>query len=285
MLEKITPQAHHLIYESLEELHHKGSERCQRFNPHAFNSSENLSGESWYGVKTSQDAKRKALEGWPELHAILKPMSDRLELGSEVTPHIALLRRRKRVKADFGDELDMHQVYSGNLATAWSHPKRMIAHRHSERFATLAVNVAVNANVGFNETLWRAATALKICDMMQAAGRSLEIYITVACDYFSSNLNGRFACRVKKYSEPLVIERLAAMSSAAFLRTFGFVMIGSANCKVAWGLGHATQGMPDQLAERRKTGELVIDVGQVFTEAQAREEILKVEKQLKESTQ
>lgn len=278
MLEKITGSTHHLVYESLEELETLGVQRCQRFNAHAYHSASESQGDArtWYG--TREEPREKIQHGWPELLETLRTMSERLELSDEVTPHLAILRRRKRVRGDSGDELDMPRVYSGQLATAWTAPRRRMAPRYSERFATLVINVSCSCHTSFDSTIWRAAIALKVCNMLQAAGRTVEIYVANPVNPY-----GRFACRVKTYGQPLVVERLVAMSSAAFLRTYGFIMIGSANTRVDAGLGYPTDGIPVQILERREAGELVIDIGQIFTEAAAKSEVLKIQNQLKES--
>lgn len=274
----------HVIYESLEELEALALPACKANNMHAYRASvENQSyGTSWFGIAGDGNAAReKILHGWPELLDRLRPMLNQLELDEAVAPHRAIVRRRKMTRGDYGDVLDIHRVYSGELDRAWARPKRQNLYGVTDRCATIVVNSGVLATTAFDETLWRVATALKISDLLQSSGRSVEIYVGgTAKELGYTVYEARTYCRIKEYTQPLPVERLAAMCSAAFHRTYTFMARGAINAQISASMGASSEGLPAQLEERKKSGELVVELARCFSFADAKRDLESVHKQL-----
>lgn len=275
-------QTEHVLYDSLEELEEYASTNCKRFNPHAYESSIKDTGVHWIGLEgNGQDARQKILNGWPELLEKLRPLMNQLEVTEAIAPHRAMLRRRKMSRGDHGDRLDMHRVYAGELDKAWSLPKKTNLFGVTDRKATLVVNIGVTGNYDFDDTLWRAATALKISDMLQRSGRAVEIYVGASATQIGYPVTeSRIYCRVKEFNQPLAIERLAAMCSAAFHRTYGFMARGAIDSKVNYDLGTSGNGLCAQLQERKGAGELVIELARCFTFEDALRDLESVRKQM-----
>lgn len=277
----------HVIYDSLEELEAVAVPLCKQHNKFTFEVSMEGQGHSkrWFGVEGGgHQARQKILRGWPQLLQTLQPMLNRLEISEAVSPHKAIVRRRKMQRSDSGDFLDIHRVNSGELDKAWIRPKRINLFGVTNRSATIVINTALSAATSFDDALWRCAVAVKICGLLQASGLSVEIYSGSSVTGITGNLDWNGYCRIKEYLQPLQEERLAAMCSAAFLRTYMFIAIGSTAERVASGLGHPSQGLPIQLQERKKNGELVVELGRCFSFEDAKRDLEKAHQQLIEDT-
>lgn len=274
----------HVIYDSLEELEQVALPLCKQHNMHAYKSSihhDGFSALTWYGFNgDGNQAREKILHGWSELLERLRPMMSRLELSEAVSPHRAVVRRRKMKRGDHGDFLDINRVNSGELDTAWTRPKRLNLYGVTDRRATIVVNVSASADTKFDETLWRAATAIKICDLLQSSGRSVEIYSGNSARNVNYQTDQNAYCRIKEYLQPLQVERLAAMVSLAFLRTYMFIAIGAIKAPVDPGLGEPSDGMPVQLKARKDAGELVVELARCFSFGDAKRDLESVHKQL-----
>lgn len=273
----------HVIYDSLEELEAIALPACRANNMYAYRASVEGEGDraTWFGLAGDGNAAReKILYGWPELLNKLRPMRNQIELGEAVAPHRAIVRRRKMTRGDYGDVLDIQRVYAGELDRAWTRPKRRNLYGVTDRRATIVVNVSASASTGFDEVLWRAATAIKVCSILQASGRSVEIYSGNSVNHLAPNFNARMYCCIKEYLQPLQEERLAAMVSLSFLRTYMFVASGAFREKVSTCLGYPTNGLPAQLEERKKSGELVVELARCFSLADAKRDLENVHKQL-----
>src|SRR5712672_397052 len=70
--------------------------------------------ERWLGVEGGSSAVQRIFtEGWPE------GVTRTLEALKGLQVRRATSIRRKRIRADFGDAIDMQRVYRGDLANAW----------------------------------------------------------------------------------------------------------------------------------------------------------------------
>jgi len=236
----------------------------------------------WFGpVNDGKEAVQKIMDGWPELLEYLRPMIESLQVVDEVTPHRALMRKRKLRYSDHGDDLNMQRVWNGRLREAWRRPVRTYSYKQSERQATIFINTVVNCNVSFTQALWRAAAVLKINDILQRAGRHVQIYSGDVAAWVSPFVE-MFAIgvKVKDFTQPLTEEQLAAMSTSAFQRTLMFIANGALDHSVYRGLGRAADGLPIPLLERKKAGELIIQIGATTTYEGALRDIQNVQQQL-----
>lgn len=245
-----------------------------------------LGGEHWYGqgCKTAKEAMDKVRMGSPELLAKITAMWGDERPDLLLATSQTKVRRRKRVRADYGDTLDMHKVWSGDLEHAWTRPEREFRLSATQRHATIYVDLAANAMVSAENALWRAATAMLICDILTTAGRAVEIYVgdstTGGFAWGAGPLITYTAMRVKGYGEPLNEERLAAMVSLTFYRTYAFFMMMAAPFRMTSLGGARNSGMPYQLQERADAGQLVVRIGACFSKLAAIDEFNMVKEAL-----
>lgn len=295
MSEYITSKEYHLWYDSFEELEQQTPKDIQRVPVNSFNSNrERLQKHKrpfeWFGASSYEHATTYVRDGWPELLSILQEcvetIKKRVDLASVEAVTIES-RRRKRTRRDYGDTLDMHRVWSGELDKAWERPTRRRVLTPTQRYATIYCDLAMSSMFTSENAVWRAAASYCMYEMLTRLGISTEIwsgnvqhglYVTSAAPY--RLLTG--VC-IKTYNQTLNDDRLAAMMSGGFFRTYGFDMIYASKFEVYPHLGYpANAGLVKPLRDRQEAGERVFRVGDALSEYGAVLEVGKVVEQLKQ---
>ena len=145
-------------------------ERCaqQLGHPGAWGPAVGLAGHgtSWYGGTAAQAAER-AERGWVE------GADEALKRLANLSVPLPTSVKRKLVREDHGDELDIHAVYRGDLSHAWSSRKRRPV--RGSMLVRLVSQSDVNAWVTAEQLFWRGAALIKMADILTAAGYSVEI--------------------------------------------------------------------------------------------------------------
>jgi len=224
-----------------------------------------LSGKDprWFGKGNNnyKDVMDKALSGDP---AMLENLNDKIslfkkgEMENKFESRSVKKAKRKKVRAEFGEEIDIHKVYQGQLDKAWSSHKRIeIDVEH--HLVTLFVDVGGLRNEKVSDSLWRAAVAVKVADDLIKAGKSVQVVIGSSCTNLHSEAEVVMtSIVVKKYNEPLSMERLAAMSHLGFHRTFNFgaraFSTGSISRTMGYSSDHCETIPPIQMYEDVESG-------------------------------
>jgi hypothetical protein len=275
----------HSLYDSLEEFEVAYKKQLDN-NPHARNHADvNIfkkpytKGDKWFGVENAAIAMQKVRDGWPEMHARLTAMwgDERPEL--QLAASTVKVRRRKRQRADYGDTLDIHRVWNGELDRAWERPEREYRLSVSQRHATIYIDLATSCAQSADSVLWRSAAALLICDILQSTGRAVEIYVgSTSSETYHPGPGCAFTgIRVKEYTQPIQVERLTAMTTMAFFRTYGFLLLTAVPYNIRYHTGMPLhRGMPKQLVDREKAGELVVAIRECYSMKDAEREFFKV---------
>ncbi len=179
-------------------------------------------GASWYGAgcKTGKDVIRMLSDGWPEGRKRLAELTAEL---LQVEVH-AKDRRRKRVRADFGDSVDIHAIYAGHLDSAWEIAKRRetFGPQHVDILANMICSGCENADVLF----WRGAAAIVLADKLEAAGYTVRIVV----GFGGRNDQGeQTSCRVtvKEHDKPLDIASTASVILPGFFRAIGHAWLAA----------------------------------------------------------
>lgn len=182
-------------------------------------------GPNWYGLGANDisEFEAKVNEGWPELLADVKAKAATLGLSPETLPvAITQATRRKRVRTDNGSELDIHAVYQGAIDRAWSNTKREI-HNVRRKSAHVYVNIGGLGAESALSSIWRAACAYKVCEMLQKAGYTVEITVgATAQDVYQGIGNVHTSYTAKPSNMPLDLSRLAMQSCLGWHRVYNF---------------------------------------------------------------
>jgi hypothetical protein len=177
-------------------------------------------GGNWFGMP-SLSALRYAVEhSWPE--GLQKIEENMREVH---VPAVGCIKRR-RVRRDFGDHVDIHRVYAGDLNRAWLATERRIQHGLGRDHVTILVANCGSASRSLSQMFWRGAAASALARMFESSGRRVQIV-----GFMYSKGTYRKAPRgynavsfvLKEYDAPLDLNRVAATTAlAGFLRIWGF---------------------------------------------------------------
>ena len=226
----------------------------------------------WFGAKSYYDVQHKIQNGWPDLRERLLKMMHGIELELPTFPTASTVRRRKRIRDEVGDTLDIGRVWNGQLDKAWERPVRTERQANSIKRITLAFDVTANAIVNNDMAMWRAALCTLLVDSLARAGRIFEIWVVDSTSNPFAWSNAKRPPRlwsawcVKRTADPLVLDRLCAMVSVGFMRTAGFMAMGASDLTPSSGFGCALGvGLPATLRERQSNGEIVLRVGECYS--------------------
>lgn len=185
----------------------------------------------WLGCTVDQ-LNERLTRGWPEGVEKLQQIATR-----EINP---VSIRRRRVRGDQGDELDMQAVYRGDLSRAWTRTRRQ-SRAGASRTVTLVCNLSDSAGITAETLYWRGAAVLKLADALTQAGYGVGIYGAV-CTKNADEGDTVSACQfveIKATDSPLDLSQLAAITAMpGWFRTRGFAGIITA-CDLA-GTGYSS---------------------------------------------
>jgi hypothetical protein len=195
------------------------------------------SDKDWLGVRSVAELRSVLTKGYPEGVAKL----EKITVGDLPAPQDI---RRRRVRSDQGDELDMQAVYRGDLSRAWSRTKRQS--RNSVRSVSIVIDLAGNANVTSDELFWRGAAGLRLAYELTEAGYSVAIYGAAGADEITTQGSNNVCqfVEIKAEDSPLDMDRLASLTClSGFFRTSLFTGIYFAADKLglqaSYGLGRS----------------------------------------------
>jgi hypothetical protein len=198
-------------------------------------------GRNWLGAgcQTGRDVLKLMREGWKEGRDRLNEL--RGKIGTvELVPQD---RKRRKIRADMGDSLDIHAVYAGRLETAWTVARRTNT-RGPQRIDIVA-NMICYGGEHADVLFWRGAAAAVLVDILESAGYMVRLVVN-----FGGNAEGNpTSCRitVKDHGMPFDVTSTSAVILPGFFRALGH----------AWLVNHAAH-------ERHGMG---ISVGQGKVEA------------------
>ena len=190
------------------------------------------SGSEWFGVDSAATVASVLDEGWADG---VKRLND--ALGSVEVPPVRSIKRR-RIRADEGDELNIHDVYAGDLDLAW----RRIGKREKAgpRRITLVANIGALGDVTADELFWRGASMLKLADALTEAGYTVKIIAVSSADKISADgfMDGWFQVTVKEFDQPLSVNSVASVIClAGYFRTVVFCWRSTMQKQVSGGWG------------------------------------------------
>jgi hypothetical protein len=192
---------------------------------------------SWLGVSSVKELRSVLKNGYPAGVAKL----EKITVGELPAPQDI---RRRRVRSDQGDELDMQAVYRGDLSRAWSRTKRQS--RTSVRSVSIVIDLCGNASVTSDELFWRGAAGLRLADELTTAGYSVAVYGAAGAVRIDSTGDQRLAqfVEIKAEDAPMDMDRLASLTClAGFFRTSLFTGIiwaaDKLGSRVDYGLGQS----------------------------------------------
>ena len=194
---------------------HTAKHLGSKFVTKEFHQGKRLGEKGWLGLSFDDASEVFETGKWAEGAERLK------RLTSQVKAQEAMSVRRRRTRGDFGNEVDMQRVYSGQLDRAWSRTKRDSI-KTGRKNITLICSVGNTYKVPAEEFLWRGAAACALTDALEKAGYRVQIVAYSAVldlDRASKNESSCCTIRLKPYETRSDMNALAAcLCLAAFLR-------------------------------------------------------------------
>lgn len=194
---------------------------------------ENLG--DWYGIDTLSALRGAVERSWAD--GLQKMNKHMREVHMSAVGSV----KRRRVRQDFGDHLDIHRVYAGDLSRAWLATERKISHGLGRDHVTILASIGGDSNRSADAMFWKGATVCVLAQGMEASGRRVQI---VGFYHGGGAYRGRkgtttVSFTLKDYDTPLDVNRVAATTAlAGFFRIWCFRALLSAKDVCGMGFGH-----------------------------------------------
>jgi hypothetical protein len=184
----------------------------------------------WYGADchTGNDVIAKLRDGWPEGRAKCEAMLSKIDTSNLVP----ISRKRRLVKTDMGDHLDIQKVYMGELDTAWQVAKRQSTRgpQHISILANMVCSGAEDSEVLF----WRGVAAIALADKLEEAGYNVRLVVGFGGPTGQSDEPTSCRITVKDYGMPLDVSTVSSVIMPGFFRAIGHMWIDG-HCKKTGG--------------------------------------------------
>lgn len=177
---------------------------------------------AWHGIDGGFPAVSNMVEftGYPEGGQLIAEMLDNLV---ESLPRALGIRRKKR-RAELGDEYDIHAAMRGDHDRAWIQSRREL--RSGAGLARIIVDIGDRASVPADQLQWRGVAGIVLCTMLREAGYSVDMIAAFASQRPFANESLLFTVTVSGRHASVDPDTLAAvLVLPGFFRTFGFAGI------------------------------------------------------------
>lgn len=200
----------------------------------------------WYGVGEGWPLVEKYItEGWAEGLAKMKQLAEEVERKVDI-PFAEELRPRI-VHRDFGDEVDMQDIYMGDYDHAWSGVERTTV-KTDMRF-TVAIDIGSINTEHSSSLYWPGAVATVLTNMLVEAGQPVRVLVieNVKDAYIKPSTSGLndfgYAIELKSFNRPILPDAIALVALAGFSRTVGFKAVLNQLDDVRKGIGVCTNAL------------------------------------------
>jgi hypothetical protein len=214
-----------------------------------------LNGAHWAGAENTDDATAKLTAPYEAGSAIISRI-EKAAANIKLPPQMDT--RRRRVRGDQGDELDIHAVWRGQSATAWQRMgKRQVT---APPMVSIVINSIISADNDKTVISYRGAVGIVLCQLLERFGYRVRLVVARG-GVTSSDSKEKFSCRttIKDYGKPLDRETVACATHPAMQRVLGI--------RWSWahmnGKGSVGGNMP---------GEAVKDANEIFVSAEVTNE-------------
>lgn len=178
-------------------------------------------GADWYGANcnSGREVLTRMREGWKEGRDRLNEL--RSKLGTiEVAP---VDMRRRPIRMDRGDNLDMQAVYAGRFDICWRTARRQST--NGPQRVDIVANMICSGAEHFDVLFWRGAAAAVLADILETAGYMVRMVVN-----FGGNAEDKkCSCRitVKDHGAPFDVTSTSAVILPGFFRALGHAWIAN----------------------------------------------------------
>lgn len=168
------------------------------------------------GMTTAADIRALVSNGWTDGAGKVTKQAQDVQIAR--LPSV----RRRRIRGDHGDSIDMARVYAGALDTAWTRTAR--ASSQTPPRVRIVTNMATPAGTKGSALFWRGAAPLALADRLTESGYMVQMVTAMGGNFCTAGTEPFLINAVTKdWTAPLDISTLASTTAlAGFFRTFGF---------------------------------------------------------------
>ena len=174
---------------------------------------------SWCGAANTADAVAVITRYYAAGEEIIKRVE---KAARNITLPPKMDTRRRRVRGDQGDELDIHAVWRGQYDTAWSRMgKRQVT---APPMVSIVINSIIQADHDKTVISYRGAVGIVLCQLLERRGYRVRLIVARGGEALTSGgPDEKFSCRVivKDYGKPLDRKTVAAAAHPAMQRVLG----------------------------------------------------------------
>jgi hypothetical protein len=226
----------------------------------------------WAGAANTADAAAKLTAPYEAGSAIISRIE---KAAASITLPPKMDTRRRRVRGDHGDSLDIHSVYRGQLDRAWERMgKRQVT---APPMVSIVINSIIQSDQDKTVISYRGAVGIVLCQLLERFGYRVRLVVARGGEARTAyGDDEKFSCRstIKDYGKPLDRETVACATHPAMQRVMGirwtWAHMHSGGTMSGSGVGEAV----------REKGEIFIS-SEVYNEASA---IAKIKSVIKEIT-
>ena len=239
------------------------------------------SGSSWWNFNRSgKDILEMLMNGDPAFYEQVKTKMSELNVTlskPDNSNYKHKVRRRKRVKGDFGNEVDIHAVRQGRIDRAWTNTKHELRDSQDTRLVYLVLNTVLPGGQEADGVNWRTALMMLVHDDLVRLGKSVAVSLawkTNATFIHDNNSTANVMyVPIKTSNQRLSPEHFATYGSAAYARLIMmYRMHAMCEWQVTGSYGHCLNSfevLPKPLADAQKNGAHIIQVGRCFGKVDA----------------
>lgn len=229
------------------------------------------SGVHWAGAANTADAVAKLTAPYEEGATIISRI-EKAAANIKLPPKMDT--RRRRVRGDQGDELDIHAVWRGQSQTAWARMGKRQG--TSPPMVSIVINSIIRADNDKTVISYRGAVGIVLCQLLEKFGYRVRLVVARGGEAGLSSPREKFSCRttIKDYGKPLDRETVACATHPAMQRILG----------IRWSWVHMDgRGSPTG----NSVGEAVKDANEIFISSEVENErtaITRINSVIKELT-
>jgi len=200
----------------------------------------------WFGAGCSTGLQVIAAmsDGWKAGRDRLNALRDKIG-NVDLTP---IDRRRRPLRADIGDALDIHAVWGGRLDIAWRTAKRQSTAAPTR--IDICANMICSGGEHSDVLFWRGAAAAVLADLLEQAGYMVRLVVNFGGQTGDRAESNKYtSCRiiVKDHGMPFDVTSTSAVILPGFFRALGHAWIQNhAPGKRSMSGIHVGQGVVDE---------------------------------------
>jgi len=205
-------------------------------------------GRNWLGPSISKLEELKGLlkYGWKDGEDRARRVQDQIK--NEIDVAGQTVNRRRRVRGDHGDEIEMQRVYSGELDKAWSSCKRI--QFVAKPVIRIMTNIGGDSGKSGQQLFYKGVCSAVLTDILESNGYRVEVvgYLN-ATGVYGTYTDGPYSFYneiiFKKAESPLDFNRLLRCTAlAGWFRYHSFKAMLSLPYRCSSGLGRPHESPP-----------------------------------------